>query len=75
MQDDDPETPGLIEVNGEPLEWRPDLRVEDLLEELGANEPGVAVEKNLQVVPRSLHGATLVEPGDKLEIVRLVGGG
>ncbi len=75
MQDADPETPALIEVNGEPLEWRPDLRVEDLLEELGAVGPGVAVEKNRQVVPRSLHGETLVEPGDKLEIVRLVGGG
>ena len=75
MQNDGPETPSLIEVNGEPLEWRPGLRVEDLLEELGAVGPGVAVEKNRQVVPRSLHGKTLVEPGDKLEIVRLVGGG
>ena len=75
MQDDDPETPAHVEVNGEPLEWRPGLRVEDLLEELGAGGPGVAVEKNRQVVPRSLHGKTLVEPGDKLEIVRLVGGG
>ena len=75
MQDDDPETHALVEVNGEPLEWRPGLRVEDLLEELGAVGPGVAVEKNRQVVPRSRHGETLVEPGDKLEIVRLVGGG
>ena len=65
----------LIQVNGESLEWRPGLRVSELLEELGAVGPGLAVEKNLEVVPRSLHQATLVEPGDKLEIVRLVGGG
>ena len=37
MQDDDPETPALVEVNGEPLEWRPGLRVEDLLEEAKIN--------------------------------------
>ena len=45
----------LIQVNGESLEWRPGLRVSELLEELGAVGPGLAVEKNLEVVPRSLH--------------------
>jgi sulfur carrier protein len=35
----------------------------------------VAVERNGEIVPRGLHGATLVENGDQLEIVVAVGGG
>jgi len=35
----------------------------------------VAVERNLEVVPRSTLGETKVEDGDEYEIVRFVGGG
>jgi thiamine biosynthesis protein ThiS len=36
---------------------------------------GVAVERNQQVVKSAEHAQTLIEVGDKIEIVRLVGGG
>jgi sulfur carrier protein len=35
----------------------------------------VAVERNGEIVPKSAHGATLVQDGDRLEIVVAVGGG
>ena len=39
------------------------------------DQPHVAVELNLEVVPRAQHGATVLREGDKLEVVTLVGGG
>jgi thiazole synthase len=44
-------------------------------EELGLDPAKVAVERNLEVVPRSTLGNVLVEDGDELEIVHFVGGG
>ncbi len=70
-----PDPPAPLTVNGERLPWRPGLSVAALLEERGAAGPGVAVERNLQVVRRAEHASTLLEPGDRIEIVRLVGGG
>ncbi|MDP6962882.1 MAG: sulfur carrier protein ThiS [Planctomycetota bacterium] len=49
--------------------------IADLLQQKDALGPGVAVERNKSVVPRSEHKHTMVEAGDKIEIVRLVGGG
>jgi len=46
-----------------------------LLEELEATGPGVAVERNREVVRRREYADCLLEPGDEVEIVRLVGGG
>ncbi len=62
-------------VNGRPRPWRPGCSVAALLQELGCAGPGVAVERNGAVLRRAEHADTLVEPGDRLEIVRLVGGG
>lgn len=64
-----------IRVNGAEHPWRPGLTVADLLAELGLAGPGVAVERNEAVVPRRDHPSVRIEPGDRLEIVRLVGGG
>jgi len=49
--------------------------VAELLEQLGLAGKLVAVEVNLQVVPREQHAACKLAPGDRLEIVTLVGGG
>lgn len=46
-----------------------------LLEELDATGPGVAVERNREVVRRAEYSACVLQPGDEVEIVRLVGGG
>jgi len=46
-----------------------------LVEELGFDPRKVAVERNLEIVPRSLHAATSLEDGDRIELVQFVGGG
>lgn len=43
--------------------------------ESGRDPRGVAVERNLEIVPRSEHAATVLKDGDRLEIVQFVGGG
>ena len=63
-----------IEVNGEPREVTA-ATVLALVEELGLDSRKVAVERNLEIVPRSLHGATPVAEGDRFEVVQFVGGG
>jgi thiamine biosynthesis protein ThiS len=63
-----------IQVNGEPREVAA-ATVLALVEELGLNVRKVAVERNLEIVPRSLHGATALCDGDRIEVVQFVGGG
>jgi thiamine biosynthesis protein ThiS len=46
-----------------------------LVEELGLDPRKVAVERNLEIVPRSLHAKTVLEDGDRIELVQFVGGG
>ena len=46
-----------------------------LVRQLGLAGQKIAVEKNGEVVPRNLHRSETIRPGDKLEIVRAVGGG
>ena len=46
-----------------------------LLTELGLDPAKIAVERNLEIVPRSQYGAVMVGEGDKLEIVHFIGGG
>jgi sulfur carrier protein len=62
-------------VNGEPREVAPTLTVAELLRQLEVSPRGVAVEVNLQVIPRSQHEQYRLNEGDRLEIVTLVGGG
>jgi sulfur carrier protein len=64
-----------IEVNGEPRDVPQGSTVAALLHVLGVTQPHVAVELNLEVVPRAQHGETLLRDGDRLEVVTLVGGG
>ncbi len=62
-------------VNGEDREIPDGTTIADLLELLDVRMKGVAVERNLQVIPRAEHGSTVLEEGDRLEVVTLVGGG
>jgi len=64
-----------IRVNGEHRRIREGLSLAQLAEELGLAPEKVAVERNLEVVPRSQLAYTAVEDGDELEIVHFVGGG
>jgi sulfur carrier protein len=64
-----------IIVNGEARQASGPLTVAQLLSELNLPARGVAVEVNLQIVPRSQHEERLLQDGDRLEVVSLVGGG
>jgi thiazole synthase len=64
-----------IIVNGEHRRIRAGMTLADLAESLGLVPEKVAVERNLEIVPRSTLGNVLIEDGDELEIVHFVGGG
>ena len=64
-----------IIVNGETRQASGPLTVAQLLSDLNLPARGVAVEVNLQIVPRSQHSQRLLQDGDRLEVVSLVGGG
>ena len=64
-----------IQVNGQPRSVADGLSVAQLLEELGLAGKFVAVEVNLQLVPRPRHAQHGLAAGDSVEIVSLVGGG
>jgi thiazole synthase len=64
-----------IIVNGERRTMPERLSVAQLLDRLGLQAKGVAIEVNGSVVPRAVHSSREVRSGDVIEIVRLVGGG
>ena len=49
--------------------------VSDLVSALDLDGRKIAVERNLEIVPRSQYGGTELENGDRIEIVAFVGGG
>ena len=53
----------------------PVANVAELVAALGLETRKVAVERNLEIVPRSLHAATPVHEDDRFEIVTFIGGG
>ena len=64
-----------IRVNDEPREMPEGATVADLLEALDIRVKHVAVERNLELVPRAEHATAQLAEGDQLEVVTLVGGG
>lgn len=64
-----------IQLNGQPFELPAGATVADLLVRLDAAGKRVAVELNLDIVPRSQHGTTVLHDGDQLEVVHAIGGG
>ena len=64
-----------IIVNGEPHSLPEDSTVEALLERLGHAGKRGAVERNGDIVPRSLHAEQTLQARDRIEIVHAIGGG
>ncbi len=64
-----------LTINGEERQVRAVATVSELVAALELDTRKVAVERNLEIVPRSLHGATPVADGDRIEIVHFIGGG
>jgi thiazole synthase len=64
-----------ITLNGDPRTIPPGTTIAALAAELGLNPAKVAVERNLEIVPRSTLANVVIGEGDRLEIVHFVGGG
>jgi sulfur carrier protein len=63
-----------IIVNGEPRTIHP-MSVQELLASLAIDPRRVAVELNMDILPKGAYAATPLNDGDRLEIVHFVGGG
>ena len=64
-----------VSVNGEPRQVRAGSSIAEMLEQIGIDAAKVAVERNLEIVPRSTFGEVVAGDGDSFEIVHFVGGG
>ncbi|OLB06877.1 MAG: thiamine biosynthesis protein ThiS [Candidatus Rokubacteria bacterium 13_2_20CM_69_15_1] len=64
-----------ITVNGKEREVAEGISVEALLAHLGVTREYTAVAVNREVTPKSAYEATRLNAGDKVEIVRPMGGG
>ena len=64
-----------LTINGEDKQIDGVADIAGLVAALGLNPKKVAVERNLEIVPRSLYGSTRIADGDRIEIVNFVGGG
>ncbi len=64
-----------IRLNGDARAVNAPMSVAALVREIGLDPTRVAVERNLEIVPKSLYAETLLADGDALEIVHFVGGG
>ena len=64
-----------ITVNGEPRRVAAGSTIAEMVRALSLDPAKVAVERNLEIVPRSTLGGVAVAEGDKFEIVHFVGGG
>jgi sulfur carrier protein len=64
-----------VTVNGSAREIPEGMTVSELVLHLGLDGGPVAVERNLEVVPRAEHTRVVLSEGDVVEIVHFVGGG
>ncbi|MFT5720228.1 MAG: sulfur carrier protein [Motiliproteus sp.] len=64
-----------IELNGAPHQLAAATPVSALLQQLGLADKRVAVEYNLDILPKSQHAGTCLKVGDRIEIVHAIGGG
>lgn len=64
-----------VTINGEARQIPDGLNISGMLEHLGMPRERVAIERNLDILPRADWSATRVEPNDSFEIVHFVGGG
>lgn len=64
-----------LTVNGEPRDFPDGTTVRELLQSMQLDPRYLAAEVNRQVVPRTRHGEHVLQAGDVVEVVTLVGGG
>jgi thiamine biosynthesis protein ThiS len=64
-----------LTVNGELRDVEGPMTVLGLVESFGLKPQKIAVERNLEIVPRSAYAQVALAEGDRIEIVNFVGGG
>lgn len=64
-----------IILNGEPYQIGENISIVDLVHLLNLVPERLAIELNLEILPKSAWGETLLKPGDRVEMVHFVGGG
>jgi thiamine biosynthesis protein ThiS len=64
-----------LSINGEIKAFDAPLCVADLLARLGLPQEKIAVEHNLEIVPKSAYDSHMLSDGDRIEIVHFIGGG
>ncbi len=64
-----------IFLNGEAREIAEGTTLAALVAEIADDPRGIAIERNLEIVPKSQHREVVLEAGDRLELVQFVGGG
>ena len=64
-----------IQLNGEVTQVADGITAAQLIEQLGLGGKRLAVEGNLEIVPRSRYDSHTIQPNDRVEIVRAIGGG
>jgi sulfur carrier protein len=64
-----------VTVNGKPMELPEGLTIDALLARLKVQREYTAVALNREVAPKALYAETVLKDGDKVEIVRPMGGG
>jgi thiamine biosynthesis protein ThiS len=64
-----------LTINGESRAVSDVADIAGLVAALGLDTRKVAVERNLEIVPRSAYGKTPIADGDRIEIVAFIGGG
>ena len=64
-----------VTINGEQQTLAAETSIDRLIEQLGLQGKRLAVEVNLEIVPRSDYGRRVLAEGDVIEIVQAIGGG
>ncbi len=64
-----------IQLNGESFDTAEGASLEHLVEQLGLAGKRIAIELNMEIVPRGEHAATALKEGDQVEVVHAIGGG
>jgi len=64
-----------VTLNGEAHELADGVTVGDLIRDLGLGGRRLAVEVNLEILPRDNYSAHVLQDGDSIEVVHFIGGG
>ncbi len=64
-----------LNINGQPQQFESPINLTQLVEHLELQGKRIAIERNGEIIPRSLFAGQMLEHGDRLEIVVAVGGG